>query len=82
MSSLTTMLNRMEAAGLIHRQHGDKDRREVLIFLTEASRALELDYELLMHEINSIYYRDFDMWDIMVFEGYLRRIWENIEDAL
>ena len=82
MSSLTTMLNRMEATGLIHRQHGDKDRREVLIFLTETSRALELDFEFLMYEINSIYYKNFDMWEIMVFESYLRRILENVEDAL
>ena len=82
MSSLTTMLNRMETVGLIYRQHGGKDRREVLIFLTETSRALELDYKLLMHEINSIFYRNFDMWEIMVFESYLRRILENVEDAL
>ena len=82
MSSLTTMLNRMETAGLIHRQHGGKDRREVLIFLTETSRALELDYRLLMYEINSIYYKNFDLWDIMIFESYLRRILENVEDAL
>ena len=33
MSSLTTILDHMETAGLIHRQHGDKDRRKVLIFL-------------------------------------------------
>ena len=82
MSSLTTMLNRMEAAGLIHRQHGEKDRREMLIFLTETSRALKLDFEFLMYEINSIYYKDFDIWEIMVFESYLRRILENVEDAL
>ena len=82
MSSLTTMLDRMEAAGLIHRQHGDKDRRKVLIFLTETSRALKLDFEFLMYEINSIYYKDFDIWEIMLFESYLRRILENVEDAL
>ena len=82
MSSLTMMLNRMEAAELIHRQHGDKDRREVLIFLTETSRALKLDFEFLMYEINSIYYEGFDMWEIMVFESYLRRILENMEDTL
>ena len=82
MSSLTTMLNRMETTGLTHRQHGDKDRREFLIYLTETSRALKLDFELLMYEINSIYYKDFDMWEIMVFEGYLRRILENLEDTL
>ena len=82
MSSLTTMLDRMEVAGLIYRQHGDKDRRKVLIFLTETSQALELDFKLLMYEINSIYYKDFDMWEIMVFESYLRRILENMEDTL
>ena len=82
MSSLTTMLNRMEATGLIHRQHGDKDRREVFIFLSETSQALKLDFELLMYEINSIYYKDFDMWEIMIFESYLRRILENTEDTL
>ena len=76
------MLNRMEAAGLIHRQHGDKDWREVLIFLTETSRALKLDFELLLYEINSIYYKNFDIWEIMVFESYLRRILENLEDML
>ena len=43
---------------------------------------LELDYKCLMNEINSIYYKDFDMWEIMVFEGYLRRILENMEDML
>ena len=82
MSSLTTMLNRMETTGLIRRQHGGKDRRKVLIFLTEKSRMLELDYKCLMNEINSIYYKDFDMWEIMVFEGYLRRILDNMEDML
>ena len=82
MSSLTTMLNHMETTGLIHRRHGDKDRRKFLIFLTETSRALKLDFELLMYEINSIYYKDFDMWEIMVFESYLRRILENMEDTL
>ena len=82
MSSLTTMLNRMEVAGLIHRQHGGKDRRKVLVFLTETSRALKLDFELLMYEIDSIYYKDFDLWEIMVFESYLRRILENVEDTL
>ena len=46
MSSLTTILNRMEAAGLIHKQYGNKDRWEVLIFLTETSQTLELDFEL------------------------------------
>ena len=56
MSSLTAMLDRMETADLIRRERGDRDRRNVLIYLTETSRGLELDYRCLMYEINSIYY--------------------------
>ena len=82
MSSLTTMLDRMERADLIRRDRGDKDRRTVLIYLTETSRELEIDYRCLIHEINSIYYQDFDAWDVMIFESYLRRILENLEEAL
>ena len=82
MSSLTAMLDRMETADLIRRERGDRDRRNVLIYLTETSRGLELDYRCLMYEINSIYYKDFDEWDIWIVESYLRRILENVQDAL
>ena len=34
MTTLTSMLDRMEAGGLIRRDRGDKDRRKVLIYLT------------------------------------------------
>ena len=82
MSTLSTMLNRMEAADLISRQHGDEDRREVLIFLTETSRALELEYKFLITEIDSIYYRDLGIREIAVFESCLRHILNNLEEAL
>ena len=36
----------------------------------------------MIYEINSIYYKDFDTWEIMIFESYLRRILENMEDTL
>ena len=51
-------------------------------FLTETSRALKLDFEFLIYEINSIYYKDFDLWEIVIFESYLRRILKNMEDTL
>ena len=37
-TTLTSMLDRMEATRLIVRDRGDRDRRKVMIYLTEAAR--------------------------------------------
>ena len=55
-TSLTGMLDRMEAAGLIYRDRGDKDRRKILIFLTDNARSLEKGYNEVTEEIENIYY--------------------------
>ena len=39
------MLDRMEAANLIYRDRGDKDRRKILIFLTEEAKGKEAPAE-------------------------------------
>ena len=39
-TTLTTMLERMERQALIHRQSDEKDKRKTLIVLTEKGRAL------------------------------------------
>lgn len=82
MYSLTALLDHMEVGDLIRRELGEKDRGEILIYLTETSRKLELDYRCLMYEINSIYFKDFNEWDKRIVESYLRRILENVQDAL
>ena len=38
MTTLTSMIDRMETAGLVRRDRGDADRRKILIFLTERLR--------------------------------------------
>ena len=81
-TSLTGMLDRMEAAGLIYRDRGDKDRRKVLIFLTDNARSLEKDYNEVTEEIENIYYKGFSEEEIDQCEKYLQRIFHNVEEQL
>ena len=46
-TTLTSMLDRMEAANLIYRDRGDKDRRKILIFLTEEAKGLETEIDVV-----------------------------------
>ena len=82
MASLTSMLDRMEGAGLVRRDRGDQDRRKILIYLTDAARALEKDYNAVTEEIEGIYYKGFAPEEIDALEGYLRRVLRNVEEAL
>ena len=82
MTTLTSMLDRMEASGLVRRDRGDKDRRKILICLTDKARALEKDYNEVTEEIGEIYYRGFSEEEIRQFEGYLKRVLDNVEEEI
>ena len=80
MTTLTSMLDRMEAANLIRRDRGDKDRRKILIYLTEGAKTLKKDYNEVSEEISDIYYKGFSEEEIQEFESYLRRVLKNVEE--
>ena len=82
MTSLTSMLDRMESAGLIKRDRGDKDRRKVLIYLTDKARELEQDYNEVADKMGSIYYKGFTEEEIVQFENYLERVLVNVESEV
>ena len=81
-TTLTSMLDRMEAAELIYRDRGDKDRRKIRIYLTEKARGLEQDYNAVSEEISNIYYKGFSEQEIEQLESYLQRVLENVEGEL
>ena len=82
MTTLTSMLDRMETSGLVRRDRGDTDRRKILIFLTERAKALKDDYDEVTKEIGDIYYKGFSEQEIRQFEAYLRRVLENLEERI
>ncbi len=78
-TTLTAMLDRMEATGLIVRKSDPKDRRNRLIALTEKARSLQEDYTKISEQMNEMYYIGFSEEEILQFESYLLRILTNLE---
>ena len=78
-TTLTSMLDRMESAGLIIRKPDPTDRRSRLIALTDKAKALQHDYELVSQQMNERYYIGFSESEIRRFEAYLQRVLENLE---
>lgn len=79
-TSLTTMLERMEKQGLIRRVQSEADKRKTLLFLTERAYALKNEYDFVSKEMGNIYYKGFSDEEIILFEGYLDRIRKNLEE--
>ena len=79
-TSLTTMLERMEKNGLISRKTDEADKRKTLLFLTDKAKELKEAYDSVSNEMGNIYYRDFTDKEILQFEEYLNRIMVNLEE--
>ena len=78
-TSLTTMLERMEKNELISRRQDEADRRKTLLFLTQKARNLKQDYDSVSEQMGEIYYDGFTKKEIIEFESYLERIMNNLE---
>ncbi|MBR4164402.1 MAG: radical SAM mobile pair system MarR family transcriptional regulator [Solobacterium sp.] len=78
-TSLTTMLERMEKQELIQRIRDKDDKRKTLLYLTEKAHSLQKDYDSVSDKMGDIYYHGFTKKEIIQFEKYLDRIRENLE---
>jgi DNA-binding MarR family transcriptional regulator len=77
-STLTSMLDRLEKAGHITRVRPKKDRRTIMLKLTEKDKYLQKVYSKVSDEMINIFYREFSQEEIDVFEGYLKRVLANL----
>lgn len=80
-TTLTGMLDRMEASGHIQRQFDKTDRRQVRIVLTDKARALSDQYNKVSEEMSRIFYKGFSEEEILVFEEMLMRILDNLTEG-
>lgn len=78
LTTLTSMLDRMETSELINRTFSKTDRRKVLIVLTEKAKKLQKKYHKVSSQMNEIYYEGFSDDEILQFETYLSRILKNL----
>lgn len=78
-STLTRMLDKLEESGHLVRVFPDDDRRKVLIQLTEENKKMKKAYEDVSAEMTGLYYEGFSDAEIDQFEGFLLRIFNNLE---
>lgn len=79
-TTLTAMLARMREQGLISITENSEDKRSAIVSLTQKASMLKEEYDDVNREIESIYYKGFRDVEIEQFEGYLRRILNNLEE--
>lgn len=79
-TSLTTMLERLENQGLIRRVPSEQDKRKTLLYLTDQAKKLRADSEVVSGQMRDIFYRDFTAAEIEQFETYLNRVRTNLEE--
>lgn len=79
-STLTSMLDRMEATGLLRRQSDPDDRRITRLYLTEQAQALKSRYEAVSGQMTEVYFRGFSDDEIECLESLLTRVLQNVKE--
>lgn len=79
-TTLTGMLDRMEAGGLVKRIPDKKNRRQIFIAVTAKAKGYRDKYDWLSGRMSEIFYTGFSGEEITAFEDQLRRILKNLEN--
>jgi DNA-binding MarR family transcriptional regulator len=80
-STLTSMLDRLEAAGFLRRAPSPEDRRSYLVECSAAGRSLEAKYAAVSRRMTELFYGSLRAGEIAAFEATLSRIVDNLEAA-
>ncbi len=79
-TTLTSMLDRMEASGLIERIPDKQNRRQIFVTITEKAKQYREQYDAVSERMNALFYLDFSEDEITIFEQHLRKIIKNLEN--
>lgn len=81
MSSLTTMLERMEEKKLLIRKFCPTDKRKSLIFLTDYAKSLKSEYDEISDKMTEISFEGISDEERLTFEATLEKVLYNFERA-
>ena len=81
MSSLTTMLERMEEKNLLTRKGCPKDKRKCLLFLTEHANSLKKEYDEISDKMTKLAFEGISEDERLAFEKTLENVLHNLEKA-
>lgn len=81
-STLTAMLARMESAGLVTREPGENDGRQVIVKLTPRARGLQDKYDQVSERMNQLFYQGMTQQDADTLDALLDRVVVNLQNLL
>jgi DNA-binding MarR family transcriptional regulator len=79
-TTLTSMLDRMEAGGLVMRIPDKNNRRQIFVSVTEKAKGYREKYDWISDRMSEIFYGGFTENEITDFEDKLRKIIKNLEN--
>lgn len=79
-TTLTSMLDRMEASGLIERIPDKKNRRQIFVSVTEKATNYRQKYDQVSDDMNKIFYKGFTEKEITDLDNLLKRVLKNMKD--
>jgi len=77
-STLTTLLDRLEASGFVERVRSEEDRRVVLVHRTAKDKAWQKAHEEVSEKMNRLFYAGLSAQEIDRFEETLRCLLANL----
>lgn len=81
-STMTVMLDQMEDRGLISRTRNAKNRKQILVTLTENARVYKKEYDNISDRMNDLTYKGFSEEELSMYENMLLRIKANLEEYI
>lgn len=70
----------LKESGLVERTADKKNRRQVIISITDKARKYKEEYDSVSDRMNELFYKGFKEDEVAVFEEMLRHIIRNLEE--
>lgn len=78
-SSLTSMLNRMEAGGLVYRRRGEEDRRYYQVFLTQKGKRVAQKIRAVVRFVDERNLAGFRSEEKLLFLRFMKHMADNMD---
>ena len=81
-NTVSVVINGMVNKGIVDRNINPQNRRQTIVSLTEYAKSLQVKYEAVSQQMNTLFYHGFSVKEQKQFEQYLARILETLTKNL
>ena len=81
-NTISVVINGMVNKGIVERNVNPQNRRQTIVSLTEYAKSLQVKYEAVSQQMNTLFYQGFSEKEQKQFELYLARILETLIENL